>query len=80
MKDGKARKFNLEAFESNYRENFNSVYSLSSFIDQYTVKWDPQKYWAPYTAMVQSSGFGETQLIREISSERFVLYCCLRPK
>lgn len=76
--------FSLFVFQCNGFILFKEVLTeevevFSKLIDDCASAWDYKEHWDPYTAIVQSSGFGKTRLIREFSRKRFVVYCCLRP-
>ena len=38
------------------------------------------KYYGPFTTLVQSSGTGKSRACFDLAREMFVLYICLRPK
>ncbi|CAG8664206.1 1350_t:CDS:1, partial [Diversispora eburnea] len=42
--------------------------------------WRPNKFYSPYTSLVQASGTGKSRLLRELATEKdvLVIYICLR--
>ena len=41
--------------------------------------WEPEKYLAPYTALIGPSMSGKTRLLMQLSQTMCVIYLCLRP-
>lgn len=72
-------------------ESLRRAFYESKFIDPHNVKelfieylndliynYDPEKHYAPYTSLIQSSGTGKTRLTKEVSSHFNIVYICLR--
>ena len=49
-----------------------------SFCNKCVKMWNPAKYYALYSSIVQSSGTGKSRLLAEVAKKRYVIYCCLR--
>ncbi|CAG8701567.1 9788_t:CDS:1, partial [Ambispora gerdemannii] len=60
------------------REDYVDVFFRH--LEQCTIEWTPEKFYAPYISLVQASGTGKSRLLRELAFEKDVLvvYICLR--
>ena len=71
----------VEAFSNNYVNCNNLVSRFKDFLGQQAKKWKCSNYVAPYTTLIQSSGYGKSRLIKELSHEQtFVIMICCRSK
>ena len=51
---------------------------LIEYINRYKI--NSNEYYAPYSAICQSSGFGKTRACFSLRDDFYVVYCCLRPE
>lgn len=67
------------AFNSPFDNSLNLLSQYTDAIKSIAERWDPAEYLAPYTAIVQSSGFGKSRLVCEYGRQKgFTFYICLR--
>ena len=65
----------------NPKIGINSRTYLSNTIKQMMEKFRKNNYYAPFSVICQSSGFGKSRACVSLVDEGFyVVYCCLRPK
>ncbi len=69
-----------ESFHTPYLDPAAQVVRTLSYIDNYACKWSnsKEKSLGPFTSLVQSSMFGKSRLLREMSHHVPVIYMSLR--
>ncbi|CAG8655042.1 8476_t:CDS:2 [Funneliformis mosseae] len=70
-----------EAFRIPYQNPLNIVERFQNYIDKKHAYWLSNKInRVPYRMVFQSSGYGKTRLIEQLTTKIPTLYVCLRPK
>ena len=68
----------VQHFEDDYIDTNGSKLDLSNTLIKFTRLWNSSEFYAPFLAMVQSSGCGKSKLVFEMTTDVLVLYVCFR--
>ena len=63
------------AFKVDYDDPRGRVKRLLDFCGTWMRRWRRSEYYAPYSAIIQSSGTGKSRLVAELAKKRFEIYC-----
>ena len=67
-----------KAFGCHFKDPLGVSNHFLDCLDNWSSKWKPTVYYAPYTSLVQGSGTGKSRLFKEISRNVYIFYCCFR--
>jgi hypothetical protein len=71
----------IASFNGEFDDSADTLKLFSTHVLEIAKRWNPAEYFAPYTAIVQSSGFGKSRLVCEYGRQKsFTFYVCLRSK
>ncbi|WAR51864.1 hypothetical protein PtB15_1B300 [Puccinia triticina] len=68
-----------DGYNHPYLRNDQIVKPILECLSEYAKNWKPEKYLAPYTALIGPSMSGKTRFLMQLSENICVIYICLRP-
>src|SRR5439155_6654695 len=71
----------IQAFERTYINHHDVVGNFMKILDHchgIYIRGENATHYSPYIAIIQSSGYGKSRLIAQISQKIFVVYLCFR--